>query len=433
MSQADGVVILGAGLTGLSAAYHLGGGRVLEKEGEPGGLCRSYKVGGFSFDFTGHLLHLRDPYAVELVGTLAPGLFGEHLRRARIFSKGRLTGYPFQANLFGLPRREIEECLEGLRQAEESRSKKPSADDFRTWVLDTFGMGIARHFMLPYNRKLWCLPASHLTPDWVAGLVPVPRLEDALRGSREPEGVAMGYNVRFRYPAAGGIDGFVRRFLPHVPRLHLGRAVAEIDVRRRRAVCRDGSAHHYEALVSTIPLPELARCLKGADPAVIRAAESLRYVSVWDLNLGIGREHVSDAHWIYFPERRFPFYRVGFPSNFSPGSVPPGHSSAYVETAHLPGKGPGVEEMTERSLAGLVRARILRHADEAVVRDAVHIPCAYVIFDRRRRRSLPGIKAALREHGIHLAGRYGAWEYTAMEDALLDGRRVALAVMGESG
>jgi protoporphyrinogen oxidase len=429
----DGVLILGAGLTGLSTAYHLGGGRVLEKEAEPGGLCRSYRVGGFTFDFTGHLLHLRDPYAIELVDRIAPGLFSEHQRRARIFSKGRLTGYPFQANLHGLPPRVVAECLEGLALAEETRPGKAPADDFRTWVLDTFGAGIARHFMLPYNRKLWCVPARQMTPDWVAGLVPVPRLEDALRGSREPEGVTMGYNARFRYPARGGIDTFVRRFLPHVPRLHLGRAVAEIDVLRRRAVCRDGSVHHFEELVSTIPLPELARCLKGVEPAVVRAAESLRYVSVWDLNLGIARENVSDAHWIYFPERRFPFYRVGFPSAFSAGAAPAGHSSAYVETAHLPGRGPGAEEMTERALAGLVAAGILAHADEAVVRDAAHIPCAYVIFDRRRRRLLPGIKAALRRHGIHLAGRYGAWEYTAMEDALLDGRRVAGAIRGEPG
>ncbi|MGH7165590.1 MAG: NAD(P)-binding protein, partial [Nitrospiraceae bacterium] len=51
------IVIVGAGLAGLSAAFHLKGVpyRLFEKEHEVGGLCRSYQLDGFTFDITGHL------------------------------------------------------------------------------------------------------------------------------------------------------------------------------------------------------------------------------------------------------------------------------------------------------------------------------------------------------------------------------------------
>ena len=61
------IVIAGAGLTGLSTAYHLEKNKfddfeIYEKENEVGGLCRSVKQDGFTFDYTGHLLHINDIY-----------------------------------------------------------------------------------------------------------------------------------------------------------------------------------------------------------------------------------------------------------------------------------------------------------------------------------------------------------------------------------
>ncbi len=434
MIPADGVLIVGAGLTGLSCAYHLGGGRVLEREGEVGGLCRSYRRDGFTFDYTGHLLHLRDAYAGELVTALAPGPLAVHRRRARIMSHGRLTKYPFQANLWGLPREVVEECLEGLEEAEEKRGRGPEeAEDFLAWITATFGRGIARHFMVPYNLKLWRTPLEEMTTEWVAGLVPIPSLEDARKGAADPRGVVMGYNATFLYPEHGGIEAVPRALAARVPRIHINREVVAVDLERRKAVCRDGSEYHWEALVSTMPLPLLVRALRPAPPEISRAAEALRYVSVWDVNLAVARERVSDAHWIYFPEDRFPFYRAGFPGNFSPGSVPPGASSLYVEVSHRPGEGAGGEETAARCLDGLGKCGILSEDDRVIFADPVRIPFAYAVFDRHRREALPVIKSYLEEKGIYVAGRYGAWEYYSMEEAVLAGRAAAARVTERHG
>ncbi|HMC82602.1 MAG TPA: NAD(P)-binding protein, partial [Candidatus Polarisedimenticolia bacterium] len=150
-------LILGAGLAGLSAAYHLPARDtlVIEKEQEVGGLCRSREVEGFVFDCTGHLLHLREGAIRDLVLSLLPAAFRSVERRSLIFSKGVYTGYPFQANTHGLPTEVIRECVVGFVESLMRRGRDPNEpNDFREWTLATFGQGIARHFMFPYNEKL---------------------------------------------------------------------------------------------------------------------------------------------------------------------------------------------------------------------------------------------------------------------------------------
>jgi len=94
------IVILGAGLSGLSAAFHLKAKeyQIFEKEAEAGGLCRSVVDDGFTFDHTGHLLHLSHPYTQKLLTELLPERLIKHQRRSAIYLKGRyippLSGEP---------------------------------------------------------------------------------------------------------------------------------------------------------------------------------------------------------------------------------------------------------------------------------------------------------------------------------------------------
>src|SRR2546428_2617796 len=122
------IVIIGAGLAGLSTALHLADREhiVLEREPEAGGLCRSRRVGEFVFDYTGHLLHLRDPEIVGLVDRLLPGAFEQIERRAAIRSHGKLLPYPFQANTYGLPPEVVFECVHGFWKSLRDRGSGPA-------------------------------------------------------------------------------------------------------------------------------------------------------------------------------------------------------------------------------------------------------------------------------------------------------------------
>jgi protoporphyrinogen oxidase len=423
------ILIIGAGLAGLSTAYHLHDRpcRVVEKEKEAGGLCRSYRMDGFTFDWTGHLLHFRRPAIRELVERLLAGQLEQHRRRSYIYSYDTYTEYPYQVNTHGLPPDVVRECLMGFiaTLTAPPSTLRPEERSFKQWILESLGEGFAKHFMVPFNEKLWQVSLDELTSDWVSWLVPKPELKDVINGALGIKDKAFGYNPTFLYPRQGGIGALPNAFLAGVKDIVYGSELMEVDTARRRAVFRDGRVEPYETLVSTMPVPELVRRCTDLPAAIREAAAGLRCASVYNINLGVAREKVSDKHWIYFPEQEYPFYRAGFPMNFSPASGRPGCSSLYVEVSHRPDVVTPPAELIKQVRAGLERAGIFRPDDEILVADVKDIRYAYVLFDRHRARALPAVLAELETRGIHSIGRYGRWEHTSMEDAIAQGKQLA--------
>ncbi|GAI97064.1 unnamed protein product, partial [marine sediment metagenome] len=145
------IPILGAGLAGLSAAYHLDGEHlILERDRDVGGLCKSVNIGGYVFDYAPHILFTRDDYVRTLFEGLLKGNLFRHTREAYIYLGGAYVRYPFEANLNTLPEEIIQECIDGVMNR-----KTTESTNFEEWIYTTFGDGIARHYMVPYNRKIW--------------------------------------------------------------------------------------------------------------------------------------------------------------------------------------------------------------------------------------------------------------------------------------
>jgi len=419
------IVILGAGVAGLSAAFHLKGKEyeIFEKEKEIGGLCRSVTHDGFTFDYTGHLLHLSQPYSQKLLDDLLPDLLIRHQRNSAIYFKGRYIPFPFQANLWALPREITRECLIEFIRASCGEAKE--GDNFLSWIYQAFGSGIARHFMIPYNEKLWRVPLDEIALEWVERFVPCPTIEEVVDGALGVNLKGFGYNQEFLYPLTGGIQVLPQSFLPKINDVHLGKEAESIDTEKRMVRFHDGSEVAYRALISSLPLDELLQRIEPIPEEIKDVQGHLRYVSVINLNLGVGRERVSDYHWIYYPEPSYPFYRVGFLGNLSPHMAPKGSSALSVEISYLPSTPPSLEKMRAQTLAALVACGILRDDDEILAERAIWIKHAYVIYDRFRSQHIPRIIQFLRSHHIYPIGRYALWEYTTMEEAILQGKEIA--------
>ena len=122
------VIIIGGGLTGISTAFHLEkqgiNYHLFEKNFYVGGLCSSVGSNGFTFDYTGHLLHLRNKYSKNLIKSLLKNNIFKIKRNSYIFSKNIYTPYPFQANTFGLPSKVIRECVYGFLNVTQAKRKK---------------------------------------------------------------------------------------------------------------------------------------------------------------------------------------------------------------------------------------------------------------------------------------------------------------------
>ena len=429
------VVIIGGGLAGLSAAHHLAecDPVVFEKESSVGGLCRSFSQDGFTFDCTGHLIHLKSQYTKDLVARILPGAFNSHERLAAIYSKDTVTPYPFQANTYGLPPEVIKECVVGFV---ESMQAAPNGGprNFRDWVLKTFGAGIAKHFMLPYNEKFWKQDLRTITSDWVSWSIPKPSLDEVINGALGLTNKGMGYNPRFIYPRSGGIDCLPQALAKSVKRVYSGESVESVDPRRKVVRLAGGREEPYEDLITTLPLPHVFRMLKNTPDHLVQAAQGLRAISVLNINLGIDRPQISNQHWIYFPEDKFIFSRVGFPMNFSKAVAPEGASSMYIEITHRPdGKGEKLDAdaITAQSVADLEKCGILRKGDRILTRHVIDIKFAYVVFDDHRQTHLQVLIDYLESRDIYTAGRYGRWDYFSMEDSILSGKAAAERILAK--
>lgn len=423
------VVIIGGGLAGMSTAYHLADEPcvVLEAESAAGGICRSREVDGFVFDYTGHLLHLRDPRIIALIDEWLPEAFAQIERRAYIRSHGATLPFPFQANLHGLPRETVADCLTGFVESIGREVPDDPAVSFEQWSLAVFGRGISDAFMFPYNSKLFRRAPAEMTADWVSWAVPKPTLEEVVRGALGIENRGLGYNPTFRYPKTGGI-GILPAALERrvAAQMRYGSPAVAVDLQARTVGLADGETLAFDQLVVTTPLPRFLRMLRGGAGDLAALADRLDWSVVACLNLGIARPDVgAGAHWIYYPDADTPFYRAGFPSNFSETVAPAGHSSMYVEFGLRRDEPFDPQALEREALTALVREGVLREDDDLPVRDWVTVDPGYVIFDAARQQVVERVLPEMQERGVHLIGRYGAWTYSYMERALLDGLETA--------
>lgn len=422
------IVILGGGLAGLATAYFLGDRPhvVLEADDRPGGLCRTRTVNGFSFDYTGHLLHVRDPRIVALLDELWPGVFDVIERRAAIRTRSVTLAFPFQANLHGLPGEVVADCILGAAEAAGQEVPSDPKTSFRDWSLAVLGRGISEAFMFPYNGKLFRRDPAEMTADWVSWAIPRPNLAEVVRGALGIANRGMGYNATFRYPKQGGIEVVPDAFAKRLASVRTGAKAVAVDLRDKVVTLDGGETIRYDALVSTIPLPHLLTIASGGGFDGASAAARLDWSVVGCLNLGIDRAGIGGGHhWLYFPDADAPFYRVGFPHAMSRAVAPAGASSLYIEFGLTRGEHPDPDELERRAITALRHEGILRDADRVIARDWIRIDPGYVIFDRARQEVMSTVVPSLRSLGVHPIGRYGAWTYSYMERAILDGLETA--------
>ncbi|HOU36755.1 MAG TPA: FAD-dependent oxidoreductase, partial [Candidatus Omnitrophota bacterium] len=352
------ICVLGAGLAGLSAAWHLStngiDNEVFEKETTPGGLCRSKTIGHFTFDCDGHLLNFRREGTRQFITERLGVELDRHTRSAWIHSHGRYIRYPFQANLSELPRRITRECVEGfINASERSRRDRRESANFEAWIIDTFGSGIAKYFMVPYNTKFWTVPLRKMCCGWLDGFIPVPSAKEVLRGAHSRNRKQFGYNAVFWYPRRGGISAVPEALARRLNGLHAGKEVLAINPRRKEIVFSDSATVRYSSAVFTLPLPEIVRLIKELPSSIRRAAEKLRWNSIINVNIGMDRMCWPGMHWVYFPGSETSFFRAGCYHNFSASLAPEGSSSIYLEISYSRAKPLNVRGAYRRALKDL--------------------------------------------------------------------------------
>lgn len=423
-------IIVGGGLAGLSAAYHLRNVpyEIFEKDTKVGGLCKTENIDNFYFDCSIHLLYSKDEYVTKLILSLLGHNFNSIPREAWIYTNKTFTRYPFQANTYGLPVEIVKECLLGLIKAKyELNGKKPR--NFEEWITNTFGEGIAKHFMIPYNYKIWAIPLTKMNTQWVVDRIPIPKINEVVEGALRKQEKEFGPNARFWYPIEGGIEAVPRSFLPYIKNLNLNSEVTKIDLKFRKVFINDKDKRDYNYLISTLPLPQLINIMKPVPDEVLEATNNLKYNIVYNVNLCIDRENISDKHWIYFPEEDFIFHRIAFPMNFSPTMAPKAKSSIQAEISASEYKSIEESNIIDRVIKDLIKSEIIKSNDTIISKSIKILNPAYVIHDLEHLKNTKIIHTFLNKNNIFSCGRFGEWWYFNMDHSILSGKKAADAII----
>ena len=422
MSVNPRIVIVGAGPTGLGAAWRLHerghtNWALYESASHPGGLASSVvDAHGFTWDLGGHVLFSHYKYFDEVMNKALGDAWIEKVREAWVWMRNRWIPYPFQNNIWRLPQDELIACLNGLLDLQRAPKVETPAS-FRDWLLAAFGPGLCDVFMFPYNRKVWAYDPSQLGVGWMGERVATVDLKRILGNlvTRQDD-VSWGPNSTFRFPLHGGTGAIWRAVAKRLPggHLHFDRAVTSVNVANRQLLMSDGESIPYDTLISTMPLDDLLRSLV-ARPELSAEASKFVYSSSHIIGVGLrgtAPEDLKTKCWIYFPEDRVPFYRATVFSNYSPNNVPTEtpHWSLMGEVSESPGKPVNAQTVMADVAAGFVSCGFI---DPANVVTTWHrrLEHGYPTPWLGRDAVVDPIHNALHAESVLSRGRFGAWKY----------------------
>jgi len=408
--------ILGGGLAGITIAAHLDDEyEVLEKDSRGGGHCQTVQEQGFTYDAGGpHIIFSRNQPMVDYMVSLLEGNVHQARRNNKIFYKGRYVKYPFENGLFDLEPQDRFECLYHYIK----NDYPPPQTNFKEWIYHHFGKGLAEKYLIPYNEKIWNVPAEELGLEWVEGRVPKPPVEDVIKAAVGVETEGYTHQLYFNYPLHGGIESLPRAMAKNVRNIVPDFAVERIWKEGSRWCVSNGAeTRRYDALAATIPIQEIAAALEGVPQEILTAVNALRYNSLVTVSIGMDSARLPDFTAIYVPDPEVRFHRLSFPAVFSPQNAPPGRSILQAEITTNPGD--GTHELSDAELLADVISDLqdmeLVRGSEVCYSRVLRTKYGYVVQNDACRRYLRQAKAYFEERGIALCGRVAEFEYINMD------------------
>lgn len=426
ISEKYPLVILGAGITGLAAGF-ASGATIYEAAEIPGGICSSYYIckgnstrlynspaDGNSYRFEiggGHWIFGNSSHIYSLLERTAS--FKEYKRLSSVYfnESEKYIPYPIQNHLGGLDKGVAANALS------EMVGSSGKIETMKDWLCECFGQTLCKLFFYPFH-ELYTAGLYHTIAPQDTYKSPV-NLNEAINGAMSKSN-PVGYNTTFVYPQEG-LNVFVQELASFLD-VRYGKHVVKIDYKKKRVYFKDGSKIEYDRLVSTLPLNKV---LTMAQFEMSQKTDPYTSVLVLNISAKKGRK-CPDDHWLYVPDAKSGFHRVGFYSNVDPSFLPKeaqkngDEVSIYVERAYSGGIKPSDEEI-KRYISNVTEELQDWHfiGDTEVV-DPTWIDVAYTW-------SWPGSTwkheaiQTLEKYDIYSIGRYGRWKFQGITDSIGEG------------
>ena len=416
-------VILGAGIAGISAAYHLkqkGENSVIfEKDNDWGGLCGFFEIDGFRFDRFVHFTFAKDEKIAELFAKSSP-LYA-HPPVSYNYWRGCWLKHPAQNNLAPLPIEEKVKIIDSFV----NRPRKDVAEisDYAEWLRVQYGDYFAENFPFAYTRKYWGVEAKQLETKWVGNRLHVSPLPEVLRGAFAEQQENFYYTKFMNYPKKGGFRSIMNECRKGLD-IRLNKKAVRIDTAAKQVEFADGTVENYDNLISSLPLPEIIKMISDVPENVQNAAKQLRWTCGYQVSLGFNRPDVAKYLWFYIYDEDVPPARVYSPNLKSPDNAPKGCSSLQAEIFFAnDAKIADKDEVLRQTVSKLKEICQFNDSD-VVVKDIRFEPYANIIFTPEIYESRKVVREWLQARGIKTIGRFGEWDYLWSHQAFESGMKV---------
>jgi len=431
------IVVLGTGMAGFGAAHRLSGEGIrpvlYDKANYFGGHTASFRNDkGFLFDLGPHISFTKNPRIQELFSQTVDQQYEAVQVKLDNYWRGLTLTHPVQLHLNGLPRDLIVDIIADFVK-EHDAPNRPIAN-YEDWLIASYGRKFAELFPMQYGRKYHLTSASNMTTDWLGPRMYRPTLQELLKGALAPWDPDVHYITTFRYPTHGGFVSYLKH-LPTLADIKLNHEVVAIDPVRRHLRFSNGVITSYDALVSSIALPDLLPMIIGAPKDVVDASQRLACSTCVLVNVGVDRPDLSNGQIKYIYDEDICFTRLSFPHMLSRHNAPPDCGSIQAEVYFSRKYRPltqSTDALIEQVIADLLRSGILRESDQVLSRHASIVEHANVIFDLDRPVALKTVHGYLDEIGINYCGRYGDWGYMWTDESFVSGENAATHALSKA-
>ncbi len=416
-------VILGAGIAGISAAYHLkqkGESSVIfEKDNDWGGLCGFFEIDGFRFDRFVHFTFAKDEKIAKLFAKSSP-LYA-HPPVSYNYWRGCWLKHPAQNNLAPLPIEEKVKIIDSFV----NRPRKAAAEisDYAEWLRVQYGDYFAENFPFAYTRKYWGVEAKQLETKWVGSRLHVSPLPEVLRGAFAEQQENFYYTKFMNYPKKGGFRSIMNECRKGLD-IRLNKKAVRIDTAAKQVEFADGTVENYDNLISSLPLPEVVNMISDVPENVRNAAEQLRWTCGYQVSLGFNRPDVAKYLWFYIYDEDVPPARVYSPNLKSPDNAPEGCSSLQAEIFFANNTKVVDKNIILQKTVEMLKEICQFNDSDVVVKDIRFEPYANIIFTPEIYESRKVVREWLQARGIKTIGRFGEWDYLWSHQAFESGMNV---------
>lgn len=416
-------VILGAGIAGISAAYHLkqkGESSVIfEKDNDWGGLCGFFEINGFRFDRFVHFTFAKDEKIAELFAKSSP-LYA-HPPVSYNYWRGCWLKHPAQNNLAPLPIEEKVKIIDSFV----NRPRKDVAEisDYAEWLRVQYGDYFAENFPFAYTRKYWGVEAKQLETKWVGNRLHVSPLPEVLRGAFAEQQENFYYTKFMNYPKKGGFRSIMNECRKGLD-IRLNKKAVRIDTAAKQVEFADGTVEKYDNLISSLPLPEIIKMISDVPENVQNAAKQLRWTCGYQVSLGFNRPDVAKYLWFYIYDEDVPPARVYSPNLKSPDNAPEGCSSLQAEIFFANGVKVVDKNIILQKTVERLKEICQFNDSDVVVKDIRFEPYANIIFTPEIYESRKVVREWLQARDIKTIGRFGEWDYLWSHQAFESGMKV---------